>query len=71
MGAEKIESQENSVRRQLADFGLNPFEWQILNRRANTYQNSHREDPGFRMNVYVRALRTGLVRVDQLSVVSL
>ena len=71
MGAEKIESQENSLRQQLKDFGLNPIEWRILNRRANTYQISHREDPGFRINVDVRALSTGLVRVDQLSVISL
>ena len=71
MGARKIELKENSLRRQLADFGLNPLEWHILNRRTNTYQISHREDPTFRINVYVRALRTGLLRVDQLSVISL
>jgi hypothetical protein len=71
MGAQKIESKENSLRRQLADFGLNPLEWRVLNRRANRYQISHMENPSFKMNVYVRALRTGLVRVDQLSVISL
>ncbi len=71
MGAEKIETQERSLRQQLADFGLNPLEWHILNRRANKYEISHREDPSFRMNVYVRALRSGLVRVDQLAVASL
>ena len=71
MGAQKIETQENTLREQLAHFGLNPLEWRISIRRENTYQFSHRKDPAFKINVHVRALPTGLIRVDQLSLVSL
>lgn len=71
MGAQKIESKENSLREQLIHFGLNPLEWRIFARRENTYQFSHRHDPSFKINVQVRALATGFVRVDRLSLVSI
>jgi len=71
MGAQKIESKENSLREQLIHFGLNPLEWRVFARRENSYQFSHRRDPSFRINVQIRSLASGLVRVDRLTVVSI
>lgn len=59
------------LREQLSLFGLNPLEWTIFARKENSYEISHREDPAFKINVQVRPLRTGLVRVDRLSVISI
>ena len=60
-----------TLREQLAHFGLNPLEWTMFARKENSYEFSHRRDPAFKINVQVRSLRTGLVRVDRLSVISI
>ncbi len=67
------ERQFQTLREQLSLYGLNPTEWNIFSRRGhiNSYQLEHREDPSFKINVQVRSLRAGLLRVDRLSVVSL
>jgi hypothetical protein len=74
MGARTLQIHDQNfqtLRAQLSHFGLNPLEWIIFARKENSYEFSHRKDPAFKINVKVRALRTGLIRVDQLSVISL
>ena len=68
-----IDRKFQTLREQLSLYGLNPVEWNIFaNRdRLNSYELEHRDDSAFRIKVQVRALRTGLLRVDRLSVVSI
>ena len=67
------ERQFQTLREQLSLYGLNPSEWNIFSRHGleNVYQLEHRGDPDFKINVQVRSLRTGFIRVERLSVVSL
>jgi hypothetical protein len=60
-----------TFRNQLSHFGLNPIEWTIFAQRENSYELSHRRNPAFKIKAHVRSLRTGLVRVDRLSVISI
>ena len=76
MGAQKIYDNERhfqTLREQLSLYGLNPVEWTIYSqtKRRDSFELAHRADPTFRLNVQVRALRTGRLRVDRLSIISL
>lgn len=62
-----------TLREQLSLYGLNPVEWNIFatRERSDSYEFEHRDDSTFRIKAHVRALRTGVLRVDRLSVVSI
>lgn len=62
-----------TLRAQLALYGLNPSEWNIVTIResSNSYELEYRQDPSFRMNARVRSLRSGQLRVERLSVISI
>ena len=76
MGAQQIYGNERhfqTLRGQLSLYGLNPVEWTIHSqtKRRNSYELAHRADPTFRLHVQIRALRSGKLRVDRLSIISL